>query len=127
MAGIFTDYAADKLKKLVTGNSAFTLPSSLQVAIYTGSAGIKENNPTHEANYTGYARASVTFDANGANTPLLFLGPQVQTVITHIGIIDTVADKILWAAPLSSPATLTPGKPLFFDSGDISISIDTIA
>ena len=126
MAGIFTTYAADKIKKLITGNEGFTLPNNLQVAIYTGAVGILENAPTQEASYTGYARVTITFDANGVSSPVSFIGPPTEVTITHIGIIDITANKILWAAPLSTPATLTPGKPLFFDSGDISVSIDTI-
>lgn len=126
MAGIFTTYAADKIRKLITGNEAFLLPNSLAVAIYTGTDGIRDNTPTQEANYSGYVRASITFDASGISSPISFIGPPTEVVITHVGIIDVIEDKILWAAPLSEPATLTPSKPLFFDSGDISASLDTI-
>lgn len=126
MAGIFTTYAADKIRKLITGNEAFLLPNSLAVAIYTGTEGIKDNTPTQEASYSGYERASITFNASGVSSPVSFIGPPSEVTITHIGIIDVIESKILWAAPLSEPAILTPGKPLFFDSGDISAIIDTI-
>jgi hypothetical protein len=127
MAGILTDYTADKHKKVALGIATYTAPSSLQAAVYTSSTGIKTNNPTGEASYTGYARATITFDANGANSPISFLGPPTQTTITHLGLIDVTADKILWAGALTTPKTLSPGEPLFFNTGDISISFDTIA
>lgn len=126
MAGIFTTYAADKIRKLITGNEAFLLPNNLAVAIYTGTDGIKDNTPTQEASYSGYERASIIFNSSGVSSPISFIGPPTEVVITHVGIIDVAEDKILWAAPLSEPATLTPGKPLFFDSGDISVVIGTI-
>lgn len=127
MAGILTDYAADKHKKVALGIATFTAPTNLQAAVYTSSTGIKTNNPTGEANYTGYARATITFDANGLNSPISFLGPPTQTIITHLGLIDVTAGKILWAGALTSPKTLVPGEPLFFNTGDIAISFDTIA
>lgn len=126
MAGIFTAYTANKLKKLVQGAEAFTLPSTLHIAAYTGSDGIRENNASQEASYVGYERKVITFDGTGVNSPVFFDGPPTEVTITHIGILDADADKILWAAPLTNPAVLTPGKPLFFDSGDIVINIDTI-
>ena len=126
MAGGLTDYSADKHKKAILGIQSYTTPTNLKVAIYTSSTGIKENNPTGEVSYSGYARATITFDANGVSSPLSFIGPPTQLVITHVGVIDMDASKILWCGELTQHATLTPGKPLFFDTGDISMSFSTI-
>lgn len=127
MAGILTDYTAALFKEAALGVTSFTVPTSLKAAIYTSSAGIKTNVPTGEADYVGYARASISFNGSGQNTPISYLGPPTSITITHLGLIDETADKILWAAPLNTPKTLAIGEPLFFNVGGISISFDTIA
>lgn len=122
----FTDYTADKVLKHTLGVSSWTMPTTLKVALYTNSTGIKTNSPTSEVSDANYTRQTITFDVNGVSSAVSFLGPTTGMTITHAGILDHVNNKILWAAPLTTPKTLVVGEPMFFPAGSISLTIGTI-
>lgn len=123
----FTDYTAEKVRNHVLGAQAWTMPTTLKVALYTSSTGIKTNSPSGEVSDANYARQTITFDTSGVSSAVSFLGPTVGMTITHAGIVDNTANKILWAAPLATPKTLVAGEPMFFPAGSISLSISTIS
>lgn len=122
-----TDYAAEQSRNVLTGAQAFILPTNLKVALYTSATGIKTNNPSGEVVDTNYARATITFDTSGVSSAVSFLGLTASVTVTHAGIVDETANKILWAAPLAAPKYLQIGEPMFFSVGNISLTFDTIS
>ena len=122
-----TDYTSEKVRNLVLGAQTWTMPTTLKVALYTSSTGIKTNNPSGEVVDANYARATITFDTSGVNSPVSFLGLTASVTVTHAGIIEDQTNKILWAAPLATAKYLQIGEPMFFSVGNISLTFDTIA
>jgi hypothetical protein len=123
----FTDYTAEKIRNHVLGAQAWTMPTTLKVALYTSSTGIKTNNPSGEVSDVNYTRATITFDTSGVSSAVSFLGPTAGLTITHVGIVDSTVNKIIWAGPLATPKTLQIGEPMFFPVGSISLAISTIS
>jgi hypothetical protein len=128
----FSDYLEGKVLDHVFKNTAYTQPTTVYVALFTGDptdAGNLTYEISNHANYSsGYTRQSVSFDRSGnilTNDAQIDYGPVVTTgtiTITYAAIIDgdtLGAGNILASEALSESKALTNGGYLRWSAGDL--------
>jgi hypothetical protein len=136
MAGNLSNYLENKLIDHFLGTASFTMPSTVYIALYTGSALTDAStgaspSPATEVSGGSYSRKSATFSSASSgsttnNANIDFSGMPACTV-TGIAVLDgntAGAGNILVYGSLTSSKTLDAGDTLRISSGDLSISID---
>ena len=65
-----SDYLEDKLLDHVLGNTAFSQPSNIYLALFTADTGLEANSPSAEisTSSTGYGRQAVSFAASSSGS-----------------------------------------------------------
>jgi hypothetical protein len=126
MSGAFSNYMEAQIVEHFLRGSATPF-----LALYTSNP--DEDNSGAEAEYSGYQRqscsftstdtdgrtslaSSVTFAANGGNSPV---------TITHVGVLDAATGgNLLLYAPLTSAKTLANGDVISFGAGQGVFTLD---
>lgn len=110
--------------------------TNLYIALHTANPGEAGNQTTNEANYTSYARVTVTrsgagwtVTGNQAVNAALIQFPQCtggSSVCTHlsIGTAASGTGQILYSGALSSSLTVTNGIQPQFNAGTLTASED---
>jgi len=135
--GSFSDFLENELLDHILGNSAYTPPATVYIALCTAAPTDASTGSTiTEATYTGYARASVV--NNATNFPAASGGSKSNgtqitfadctggsSVITHIAVCDalTAGNVLAWGS-LSETKTVTNGDQLIFEISKLTITLD---
>lgn len=133
MAGNLSDYAENKLLNHILGVAAFTMPTTIYMALFT-------TNPTDagtgtEVTGNGYARKSVAFSTATTGTTsnpadVLFATPTgAWGTVTHFGLYDALTGgNLLWHGPLTTadatPITPTPSTEFKAKATKLQLSMD---
>ena len=134
-----TDYLEAKVLDHVLGNTAFTQPTTLYVALFKSATG-DDGTGTEVGSGVNYTREIVTFDpataandkttsSNSAGNDIEF-GPCTGTdwgPITHIAIYDSLdssgSNNMLFHGQLSAPKTITIDDSLRIGAGNLTIEL----
>lgn len=136
MANGYTTYLANKINDNTFGNTAYSVPATLYIALFTDS-----NTPTQrnagtvtETTYTNYARVAVTNNTtnfpnssagsktNGATFTFATCGASGAT-LTAFGVYDaSTAGNLLAWGDLTASKTVANGDTPSFSSGQLTIS-----
>jgi len=132
MAGSATDYLENKLLGHALGVASYTMPTTLYVALFTGSAltNLEQNVLTDEVTGTGYARTAVTFTAptggstsNSATVTFPAAGADFGT-ITAIAVTDQLTGgNALFAGSLAASKIIQTGDVFQINAGNLTITL----
>lgn len=129
MAGNLSDYAENKLLNHILGVSAFTMPTTVYVALLTTNP--TDANTGTEVTGGSYARKPITFatattGSTSNTTDVLFPAATASWgTITHVGIYDAVTGgNLLWHGPLSASKTIAATDEFKIGSSKFTISMD---
>ncbi len=127
-----TTILANALLNHLCGKSAFAMPSSLWLALFTGAPSAAGGGT--EAAFTGYARVELAgedweapdggavVNAGPIEFPIAGSGP---TIITHWGLFTAATGgQLLEFGALTASATIAAGAALRFPAGELSREID---
>lgn len=133
MAGILTTYAANKINEWFWREASLGQPSTWQLGLFTTvPTAADHSSPTGEADYTGYARVSVTAstfwasaasgatsNASAATFPTIPSGE--SETIQAVGIYD---GTYWWGfVELTNPQTFTAGTAPKFAAGKLAFTL----
>lgn len=135
--GSFSNTLENAILDHVFGGGDYIRPATLYIALLTAVPDDTSTGSTiTEANYTGYARKSVT--NNAINFPAASVGAKSNGVdvvfaectagtstITHFAIVDaaTLGNVVSWGA-LSISKVISVGDTPKFATGDLDITLD---
>lgn len=127
MAGNLSNYLENKLLDHFLGTAAYTMPTTVYVALYT----VVPTDAGGGTQVTGgsYARQTAVFSAAASGTTsntanIDFAGMPAATTVA-IGVFDaiTAGNLLLWGT-LTANKTTDAGDTLRIATGDLDISID---
>ena len=127
MAGNLSNYLENKLLDHFLGTAAYTMPTTVYVALYT----VVPTDAGGGTQVTGgsYARQTAAFSAAASGTTsntanIDFAGMPAATTVA-IGVFDalTSGNLLLWGT-LTANKTTDAGDTLRIATGDLDISID---
>ena len=127
MAGNLSNYLEDKLLDHFLGTTAYTMPTTVYVGLYT----VVPTDAGGGTQVTGgsYARQTAAFSAAASGTTsntanIDFAGMPAATTVA-IGVFDalTAGNLLLWGT-LTANKTTDAGDTLRIATGDLDISID---
>ena len=127
MAGNLSNYLEDKLLDHFLGTTAYTMPATVYVGLYT----VAPTDAGGGTQVTGgsYARQTAAFSAAASGTTsntanIDFAGMPAATTVA-IGVFDalTSGNLLLWGT-LTANKTTDAGDTLRIATGDLDISID---
>lgn len=123
----FSDYLENKVLLHVFGASAYSMPSTLYLALYTSDPG--DDNSGTECSGTSYARQTITFSvvtdtaSNNAAVEFPTAGSNWGT-ITHVGILDALTGGNLLAhGALTASKVVNSGDVFRVPNGDLDITL----
>ena len=133
-----SDYLEIKLLDHVLGNTAYSQPSNIYVALFTASTGLEANNPTAEVSTSGtaYARQAVSFanaSSGSAATDATLTFPVATAsygTVTHIAIVDhasatnwgTGVNVLFWGA-LTTSKQIDTNDQFIISSGNLTVTL----
>ncbi len=133
-----SDYLELKLLDHVLGNTAFTQPSNIYVALFTASTGLEGNNPTGEVSTSGtaYVRQAVSF-ANAASgscatdaTVTFPVATAGYGTVTHVAIVDHASNtnwgtgvNVLFYGSLSTSKQIDTNDQFIISSGNLTVTL----
>jgi hypothetical protein len=131
----FSNYLETALLNHILRNTAYTSPTSVHVALYTGTYDGTDGqlgNLTEVGVGVGYSRQAVTFNAplNGVvtNSADITFGPATGSnwgTITAIGIFDeSTGGNLLFHGNLANPKAIDVGDSLILRDGSIDVTLD---
>lgn len=132
-----TNYAETALTNHILGKAAYTMPTTVYLALFTA-------DPTDSGTLTaevpasrGYARQAITSTmstssggSTSQNSADINFGPCVTTswgTVTHIGIVDSAtigAGNLLFYGPVTASKAVAVGDSLRFAANNLTVSID---
>lgn len=127
MAGNLSDYLENKLLDHFLGTTAYTMPTTVYVGLYT----VVPTDAGGGTQVTGgsYARQTAVFSGAASGTTsntanIDFAGMPAATTVA-IGVFDalTAGNLLLWGT-LTANKTTDAGDTLRIATGDLDISID---
>ena len=135
-----SNYLELKLLDHVLGNTTFTQPANIYVALFTASTGLEANNPSAEVTTVGtaYARQAVSFAA-AASGSCATDGPAVTFpvatatygTVTHIAIVDHVSNtnwgtgvNVLFFGSLTASKQIDTNDQFIISSGNLTVTLD---
>jgi len=127
MAGNISDYLENKLLDHFLGTTAYTMPATIYVGLYT--AAPSDAGGGTQVTGGSYARQTSTFTAasGGAtsNTANIDFTNMPACTVVAIGVFDalTSGNLLVWGT-LTANKTLDAGDTLRISAGDLDISID---
>jgi hypothetical protein len=133
-----SDYLELKLLDHVLGNTAFTQPANIYVALFTASTNLESNNPSAEVSTSGtaYARQAVSF-ANAASgscatdaTVTFPVATATYGTVTHIAIVDHATNttwgsnvNVLFYGALTTSKQIDTNDQFIISSGNLTVTL----
>jgi hypothetical protein len=133
MSNAASDYLENKLLDHVLGNTTFTQPADVYLALFTAVTGLETNNPTSEVTSSGtdYARQTVTFAAavdGTAETDATVTFPVATATygtVTHVAIMDAAtAGNVLFYGALNSSKLIEENDQFVVTAGNLTITMN---
>ena len=133
-----SDYLELKLLDHVLGNTAFTQPANIYVALFTATTGLEANNPTSEVSTSGtaYARQAVSFGAAASGscatdaTVTFPVATATYGTVTHIAIVDHVSNtnwgtgvNVLFYGSLTASKQIDTNDQFIVSSGNLTVTL----
>lgn len=132
MAGDLSNYSEGKLYDHLTGRSAYTMPTTIYLALFTALTDAEADTGTEVA-VAGYARqacamgaATPSTDTPGSNTALLTFGPLTGAgTATHAALFDAVSggNPLTAIKALAVSKTWGVGDSIVFNPGDVTLAL----
>ncbi len=120
------------------GNTAFTQPANIYVALFTASTNLESNNPSAEVSTSGtaYARQAVSF-ANAASgscatdaTVTFPVATATYGTVTHIAIVDHATNttwgsnvNVLFYGALTTSKQIDTNDQFIISSGNLTVTL----
>ena len=135
----FSDYLENEILDHILGGAAYTAPTTVYAALFTGSTQLETNNPTLEVSGTNYARVAITFGtaaaggaiSNTASVDFATAGAGGWGDITHVAIVDHISNatwgtnvNVLFWGALQATRTINSGDTFSFAIGDLTVQLD---
>lgn len=125
----FSDYLEDALLDHVLGNTAFTQPASVEVALFTSDSGdLESNSVANEVDGGSYSRQTATFGAasggSASNDADISFTDMPAETVTHVAVMDGSSDDVLFHGELTASKTLNAGDTFTIATGDLDITLD---
>jgi len=124
----FSNYLETELLDHVFTNSAYTAPSTLYLALFTGAPG--EAGGGTEVSGSGYLRQTAAFTVSG-NTATNSGSIEFPTAtgsygtVTHVGVFDASSSgNLLCYAALSASKAIESGDVFRVPAGDLDVTLD---
>lgn len=124
----FSNYLETELLDHVFTNSAYTAPSTLYLALFTGAPG--EAGGGTEVSGSAYARQTAAFTVSG-NTATNSASIEFPTAtgsygtVSHVGVFDASSSgNLLCYAALSASKAIESGDVFRVPAGDLDITLD---
>lgn len=127
-----SDYLEDKLLDHVLGNTAFTQPSNIYLALFTADTGLEANSPSAEisTSSTGYSRQSVSFAASSSGsastsaTVTFSAATANWGTVTHVAVMDaSTSGNVLFYGAVTTSKTIESGDTFQVSSGNLTVSL----
>lgn len=120
-----SSYLRTKVVKHVTGLAAFTMPTTLYLALYTSDPTIADVGT--EVSGGSYARPAVTWGAeSGGVVPssgAINITNMPACTVTHWGLRDaSTAGNLLYFGPMDLPVVLNAADPFPVSAGNLSVA-----
>lgn len=132
----FSDYLEAKVLDLLFSNTAYTIPATLHIALFTVAPNTETGASGTEVTGGSYARAAVTNNttnfpaASGGNksngTAINFITPTANwNTVVAVGIYDSsTAGNLLASTNLTTSKTINSGDGVSFPVGSLSFSLN---
>ena len=111
----------------VLGTGAYTMPSTVQIGLSTGS--FNDDNSGTELTGNGYTRVAITFAAASSGSAATNATVTFPTAtgswgsVSHWGIFDAASGgNLLIHGSFATPKTITSGDVLRINSGDLTVT-----
>lgn len=133
-----SDYLEIKLLDHVLGNTAYTQPSNIYVALFTSSTGLESNNPSGEVSTSGtaYVRQAVSF-ANASSgscatdaTVTFPVATANYGTVSHIAIVDHATNttwgsnvNVLFYGALTTSKAIDTNDQFIISSGNLTVTL----
>lgn len=122
-----SNYLENKILDHVLGNTPFTQPASLYVALFTSDPG--EAGGGTEVTGGGYARQPIDFNAASGGSATsdgqVDFSNMPASTVTHMAIYDaSTSGNLLYYGVLGSPKTIEAGNTATLADDDLTISED---
>jgi len=127
-----SDYLEDKVLDHVLGNTAFTQPSNIYLALFTADTGLESNSPSAEISTSGtaYSRQAVSFGAASSGsastdaTVTFSAATANWGTITHVAVMDaSSAGNVLFYGAVTTSKTIESGDTFQVSSGNLTVSL----
>jgi len=124
----FSNYLETELLDHVFTNSAYTAPSTLYLALFTGAPG--EAGGGTEVSGSGYLRQTAAFTVSGneaTNSASIEFPTATGSygTVTHVGVFDASSSgNLLCYAALSASKAIESGDVFRVPAGDLDITLD---
>ena len=133
-----SDYLELKLLDHVLGNTTFTQPANIYVALFTASTNLESNNPSAEVSTSGtaYARQAVSFGAAASGscatdaTVTFPVATATYGTVTHIAIVDHVSNtnwgtgvNVLFYGSLTASKQIDTNDQFIISSGNLTVTL----
>lgn len=127
-----SDYLEDKLLDHVLGNTAFSQPSNIYLALFTADTGLEANSPSAEisTSSTGYSRQSVSFAASSSGsastsaTVTFSAATANWGTVTHVAVMDaSTSGNVLFYGAVTTSKTIESGDTFQVSSGNLTVSL----
>ena len=127
-----SDYLEDKLLDHVLGNTAFTQPSNIYLALFTADTGLEANSPSAEISTSGtaYGRQSVSFAASSSGsastsaTVTFSAATANWGTVTHVAVMDaSTSGNVLFYGAVTTSKTIESVDTFQVSSGNLTVSL----
>lgn len=133
-----SDFLEIKLLDHVLGNTAYTQPANIYLALFTADTGLEANNPSAEVTTSGtaYARQALSFAAatsGSASTDATVTFPIATAsygLVTHVAIVDHVSNtnwgtgvNVLFYGALTASKQIDTNDQFVVSSGNLTVTL----
>jgi hypothetical protein len=121
-----SNYAEDKLLKVVFNNTAFGAVANTYIKLHTGNPGEDcTSSPSAMTTRVAATWATAATGSVATNASVTFTSMPANETITHISVWDAVSGgNPLWYGALTTPRAVLIGDSIQFASGQIIATLD---
>lgn len=126
----FSNFLETEILDHVFANNAYTAPSTLYLALFTGAPGEAGGGTEVSTSGTAYARQTAAFTVSGntATTSSAIEFPTATSsfgTVSHVGIFDaSTSGNLLAYAALTASKAIDTGDVFRVPAGDLDITLD---
>jgi len=136
MAANLSDFYENKIIDHMLRGVAYTVPTTIYLALFTAVTGLEANSPTAEVSGGAYARKACALDAASggatANTSQITFATATADwgTVTHVALVDHLSNStwgtnvnvLVWGA-LTTSRVVEDDDVVVLDAGELDFSI----